>query len=74
MSKVYYLPQQRTLSYKAPSSFTSQAAEFLLIKANFDNSWVPHPRFEPRPSAEQANVLTLDHSAAYYSEAKTLSV
>ena len=33
------------------------------MKVNFENSLVPHPGFEPRPSAQQAGVLPLDHSA-----------
>ena len=33
-----------------------QPAEFLLMKANFENSWAPHPGFEPRPSAYQSSL------------------
>ena len=48
--------------YKVPSSFMShacdrQSAEFLLIEDNIENSWVPHPGFEPQPSAQQAGIL-----------------
>ena len=32
------------------------------MKANFENSWTPHPEFEPRLSAQQAVFLPLDNS------------
>ena len=35
------------------------------MKASFENSWAPHLGFEPRPLAQQAGVLPLDHSAAW---------
>ena len=33
------------------------------MKDGIENSWVPYPGFEPPPSAQQASVLPLDHSA-----------
>ena len=36
------------------------------MKVNFENSYAPHPGFEPipGPSAQQAGVLPLDQSVA----------
>ena len=35
------------------------------MKEGIENSWAPHPGFEPPPSAQQAGALPLDHSAAW---------
>ena len=35
------------------------------MKDNIENSWAPHLGFEPLPSAQQAGILPLDHSAAF---------
>ena len=34
------------------------------MKDGIENSWAPHPGFEPPPSVQQAGALPLDHSAA----------
>ena len=34
------------------------------MKDGIENSWVPLPGFEPQPSAQQASILSQDHSAA----------
>ena len=39
------------------------------MKDSIENSWAPHPGFEPPPPAQQAGALPLDHSATF-----TLSV
>ena len=31
------------------------------MKDGIENSWAPHPGFEPPPSAQQAGALPLDH-------------
>ena len=36
---------------------------YLLMKDDIENSWVPHPGFESPPSAQQAGILLLSHSA-----------
>ena len=40
-----------------------QAAEFLLTKVNFKNSWAPHLGSNAGPTAQQAGILLPDHSA-----------
>ena len=61
MSRVFYLPQLITLSTRHPLALRriQQAAEFLRMEANFENSWAPHQGLEPRPSTQQAVVLPL---------------
>ena len=51
------LASAHNTEYKAPSS-DRQAAEYLLMKDDFENSWAPHTGFEPPPSVQQAGTLT----------------
>ena len=48
--------KHKTLNTRHPLALCG--CMFLLMKANFENSWAPHPGFEPRPSAQQAGNLT----------------
>ena len=41
-----------------------QAAEFLLIRADLENSWASNPGFEPSPLVQQAGIFPRDYSAA----------
>ena len=43
-----------------------QAAEFLLTKDNFENSWAPNQGFETPSSVQQAGILPLDQSNALF--------
>ena len=61
MSRVFYLPQHRTLSTRHPLALRRMRLTGRWVSADerrYWKSWAPHPGFEPPPSVQQAGILT----------------
>ena len=61
MSRVFYLPQHRTLSTRHPVALRRMRLTGCWVSADERRYWksrAPHPGFEPPPPVQQAGILT----------------